>query len=318
MRKVTAQSSWWDVLGSKISARNRAGNRLADQEAKKAFHLAKCEAPDAVFSVHHHWTWAWAKWMVAYAANFVADSTIDQEQAERKRSMTEAGDKAEGKQRGTMTHEKWRVGSKVPCRGCGREDAAEKGLGKVLMDACKGRAGGRTLAHSTDSQNHIWREHRYTEGEIILKGATLPQQSSVPEAMVLDERGLAEAGHDEHRDGGRDGQGEEAAIPWFRDPLWLRFPPLQTQQEQDKEAGSSRHGCEARDTEPRPCQKGAGEHLLRTTGAPIRCARCACHAFQRHGRGLKGICVIRKTDATQKRPQRLHAGRHPITSKNIS
>ena len=228
--------------------------------------------------------------------------------------MDEENARAGGRQRGTMTHEKWRVGSKVLCRRCGREDGADRGLGKVLMDACKGSAGGRALAHSTGSQNHIWREHRYTEGELILKGASLLQQSRVPEAMVShDERGLAEAGHEAHRVGGSEGQEAEAALPWLRDPPWLLLSPLQAQQEQDEEVGSSRHGDEARGNEPRPSQKGAGGHLLRTTGALIWCARCACHAFQRHGRGLKGTCVIRKSDATQKRPQRLHAGRHLVT-----
>ena len=35
IRKVKAHCSWWDVLGDRISARNRAGNHLADQEAKR-------------------------------------------------------------------------------------------------------------------------------------------------------------------------------------------------------------------------------------------------------------------------------------------
>ena len=314
--KVKAHTSWWDVLGGRITARNRAGNHLADYEAKKALRLAKLEAPAGAFNAHLRRATLWAKWLVKYATNFVKDTTMDQEQAERCRAQTDEGARVEGKQRATMTHEKWKLGERLLCRRCGREEGEEKGSGRALGDACKGSAGGRALAHAMDCANFIWKECRYTEGELIVKGGTMLQASRVPENMVVEGTREQEApGRAHEGEATRARQASEQAAPWLQDPQWLYLPHLQ---EDRAEAGKEQVG---RSDEEQggglstQWHKGVGGHLLRATGALIWCARCACHAIKRHGTGLKGACVIRRRDATQKRLQRLHAGRHPVTGQ---
>ena len=47
-----------------------------------------------------------------------------------------------GKDRATMTHERWEVGNDVVCRRCGRSEAGEGTGRKALDDACLGSAGG--------------------------------------------------------------------------------------------------------------------------------------------------------------------------------
>ena len=67
VRKVKAHTFWWDVLAGKITARNRAGNHLAAQEAKKALHEAKREAPTGSFNAHLARAALWNRWLVKYA-----------------------------------------------------------------------------------------------------------------------------------------------------------------------------------------------------------------------------------------------------------
>ena len=86
MVKAKAHTSWWDVLAGRIAARDRAGNHLADQEAKKALYFAKKEAPAETFNAQLRRATDWTRWLVKYAANFIVDTSIDHEQAERSRA----------------------------------------------------------------------------------------------------------------------------------------------------------------------------------------------------------------------------------------
>ena len=317
MVKVRAHTTWWDVLAGRITARDRAGNHLADQEAKKALYLAKKEAPAEAFNAQLRRATDWAKWLVKYAANFIADTSIDQEQAERSRAEEWAG--GEGRQRITMTHEKWKVGKKYLCRRCGREDEGDKPHCKALVDACKGSAGGRALAHATDRPNYVWNRFLYTEGELMLKGATLVQTSRVPEAMVeQDPREPTALAPSRREVPAREIQDEGVPVPWMQDPEWLYLPHLRAERGTAGGEGNSGGGnVDGRGGE-RVGGTGKDGHILRTTGPLIWCARCACHALQRLGTGLKGTCTRRENDATKKRLQRLHAGRHPVSGRPLS
>ena len=317
--KVKAHTTWWDVLAKKITARNRAGNHSADQEAKKALQEAKREAPVSSFNAHLARAALWTRWLVRYAENFVNDTTPDPEQADGQRILAGEGGALHPRQRTTMTHEKWSSGGRILCRRCGR-DETEAGAGtRVLDDACKGSAGGRALAHATGCANHIWREHRHTEGELIVKGGTMLQASRVPVNMVEEEdtppperpqRSYAAVGA---------GQLQPLEPPplWLQDPQWLYLPHLTLGQQERKEDGQERTSRDKECAQGGRLHRGSGGHLLRVTGPMVWCARCACHALKRHGTGLKGACVVRKQDATHKRLQRLHAGRHPVSGAVI-
>ena len=199
-----------------------------------------------------------------------------------------------------------------------REDEEGTPHGKALVDACKGSAGGRALAHATGCPNDLWKQFLYTEGELILKGATLLQPSRVPEAMVVQEslEPLAPL-RSQCAEAASGNQGGEATVPWLQDPEWLYLPHLQAERGLAGGQGNGGGGSEEGGGVSRDMRKGPGGHLLRTTGPLIWCARCACHALQRHGTGLKGECVARKNDATNKRLQRLHAGKHPVSGRPL-
>ena len=174
------------------------------------------------------------------------------------------------------------------------------------------------MAHATGCANFIWRECRHTESELIVKGGTMLQASRVPESMVVEEETQEQAwsGRSGVAGGARQRQASEPTPTWLRDPEWLYLPHLQQGQQEGKEEAEARGG-EGEGASAGRLRRGVGGHLLRATGALVWCARCACHAIKRHGTGLKGACVVRRSDATQKRLQRLHAGRHPVTGKAL-
>ena len=140
--KVKAHTTWWDVLAGKVTARNRAGNHLADQEAKHALREAKREAPAGGFNAQLARAVLWTRWVLRYADSFVKDTSVDPEQADLARAQEVVGAGAGRRERGTMTHERWRMGVEVSCRRCGREDTEAGGHRRSLDDACVGSAGG--------------------------------------------------------------------------------------------------------------------------------------------------------------------------------
>ena len=312
--KVKAHTSWWEVLAGRISARDRAGNDLADKEAKKALKEAIKSSPIAAFNGHLARAVEWAKWMLRYAESWKDDTTVGQEQADEleRHSEEEAG--GGGKGRATMTHEKWEVGSEVACRRCGRRERKTGGGRKPLDDACLGSAAGRALAHATGHKNYVWKEFRHSEAEYVCQGAALTLRSRVPASMVDESRGEDEAGKEGLREEERDDGGFVEA--WTRDPDWMIQPSLRVgcgraQEETQRPTGNAPGRC---------VRAGSSGHLLRKTGAMVWCARCARFAQTRLGKGLKEQCVAgevggRSAAVVQKRLSRLHAGLHPITGR---
>ena len=256
-------------------------------------------------------------------------------------------DRGTGRERDTMTHERWESRDMVYCRRCGREEKKEKEGRRALDDACTGAAAGKALAHASGNKNFIWNERRYTEAETMMKGASLTEGSRVPLNMI-DESKVAEVeearksrqggtrGTGEERRGeenlpwtwgpsrkGRQGERREAGggeenLPWMRAPswmprhLWLRS---ETQEDQEKEEQQ----CEGAETVVARARNGG--HLIRTKGPLVWCARCACFAVQRHGRGLKAACAADTssghTRSLFRRLQRLEAGLHPVTGRPV-
>ena len=129
--KVKAHTSWWEVLAGRISARDRAGNDLADKEAKKALKEAIKSSPIAAFNGHLARAVEWAKWMLRYAESWKDDTTVGQEQADELERHNEEEAGGGGKGRATMTHEKWEVGGEVACRRCGRRERKTGGGGNL-------------------------------------------------------------------------------------------------------------------------------------------------------------------------------------------
>ena len=305
IRKVRAHTSWWDVLSGRITARDRAGNGLADLAAKEAMREAMRESPTHSFNAQLARAVLWGKRLLKYAKNWVEDATLAQEQAVRGMRAAAAHHDG-GRQRGTMTHEKWKIGPSIACRRCGREEAGGIEGKRLLHDACAGSAAGRALAHSSGNPNHLWKDYRFTEAGHIGRGGIFLQESRVPACMLADGHTGQEAAVWRQGATPRHTQEEEYVRPWERDPQWLYLP--HSAQRIEEEAKGSRAQEEGQQT-----QRGRGGHLLRVTGPMVWCTRCACHAMARLGTGLKGTCVIRQRNATRKRLQRLHAGRHPVT-----
>ena len=116
----------------------------------------------------------------------------------------------------------------------------------------------------------------------------------------------------------REAGGGEENLPWMRAPswmprhLWLRS---ETQEDQEKEEQQ----CEGAETVVARARNGG--HLIRTKGPLVWCARCACFAVQRHGRGLKAACAADTssghTRSLFRRLQRLEAGLHPVTGRPV-
>ena len=160
---------------------------------------------------------------------------MEPEQADRARAQEVEGEGAGNRERGTMTHERWRMGKKVSCRRCGREDT-EAGAGRrSLDDACVGSAGGMALARATGNGHHLWREFLFSEAEFITKGATMLEASRVPRSVVAAEV---------HDGGGCCAGGvcsrglplrhaEVAEGPWQRDPDWLYLPHLKEEKQRE-------------------------------------------------------------------------------------
>ena len=145
-------------MSGKFIARKRAGNGPVDQEATEAMRDAMREAPTHSFNAHFARAILWARLLLNYAENWVTDTTIGQEEAERE-MRSEAANNDESRQRGTMTHERWRLGNKVSRRRW-REDVMGGEGRRALDDACAGSAAGSALAHASGNPNHTWQDYR--------------------------------------------------------------------------------------------------------------------------------------------------------------
>ena len=187
---------------------------------------------------------------------------------------------------------------------------------RALDDACAGSAAGRALAHASANPNHIWQDYRFTEADYISKGGILLQASRVPVCMLAEPQTAQEEWRERQSGAAGQTQGRSGVMPWELDPQWMYLPHL-AQQRGETEGDQAGGGREEQGVAERLVLRGRGGHLLRVTGPMVWCARCACHAVARHGAGLKGVCGERKSDATQKRLQRLHAGRHPISGRPL-
>ena len=282
---MKAHASWWNVFAGRITARDRAGNDLADKEAKKALSEAKRSAPIGAFSGHLSRALAWTNWMRRYAEDWKEDTTMGQEQAEEWGAQNEAEATRGEKARATMTHERWEERGSVACRRRGRREEGTSGGRRPLDDACLGSAGGRALAHTTGNKNFVWREFKHTEAEFVRGGATLMQKSRVPAGMVDEERKEEEAAVE---GGGEEMRGDGGFVQaWMRDPSWMQQPNLWIMQGKAGEAGQeqgSKGGVHC-------VRADSSGHLLRKTGAMVWCVKCARFAQSRLGKGLKEKCV---------------------------
>ena len=204
----------------------------------------------------------------------------------------------------------------MACRRCGREEAAGDGSIRVLDDACTGSVAGRAIAHASGSPNHLWQAYRHSEADFIVKGGSFLQASRVPQSMFTEEHTPLEGACVWTGGAARDVEEDRRAMPWERDPDWLYLPHLPARRHDQGGGMVDGSRVKAIGGEQLP-QRGAGGHLMRVTGPMAWCARCACHAVARHGIGFKGACMVRRNDATQKRLQRLHSGRHLVTGKTL-
>ena len=153
------------------------------------------------------------------------DATTGQEQAERGvRSVVAYGEGA--RQRGTMTHEKWKVGCKLAYSRCGQEEAVGDGSKRVLDDACTGSAAGRALAHASGNPNQLWQDDRYIEADFIVKGGNFLQASRVPAFMLVEGHIRREVFDERQGEASRGAEEGRHAMPWERDPECLYLPHL--------------------------------------------------------------------------------------------
>ena len=175
------------------------------------------EAPTHSFNAHLARAILWARWLLNYAENWVTDTTLGQEEAERE-MRAEASSNDESRQRGTMTHERWRLGNKVSCRRCGREEVMGGEGRRALDDACAGSAAGRALAHASANPNHIWQDYRFTEADYISKGGILLQASRVPVCMLAEPQTAQEEWRERQSGAAGQTQGRSGVMPRELDP----------------------------------------------------------------------------------------------------
>ncbi len=181
--KVRAHTTWWDVLAGRIEPFLRWGNDKADRAAKEALRIAISEAPHHGYNAQLSRAFLWAKWIVAYAASWVQDTTHSADDMDG--SMLGAGAVARTRApRGTLPHEVWQTSSHILCRRCGRERRRDQEGGGFQLEPCRGSAAGRALASAMDDKNQLWFRYYFTVADMVRRGATLLSRSVVPMTLV--------------------------------------------------------------------------------------------------------------------------------------
>ncbi len=186
--KVPAHTTWWQVLTGAVSLKDHLGNTAADREAKAAMRAAMVQSSTVSFNACLARAVGWARWMLDYASHWVDDTSVPPsagEEAGRARSFVQGGG---GGGRDTLSHEVWETSDTSLCRRCGRSAPLGMDRKPYLMEACRGAAGGRLMAQSSGNRNYIWGLFFYTEREMRARGARLVAATSVPRAMVDEER----------------------------------------------------------------------------------------------------------------------------------
>ncbi len=107
-------------------------------------------------------------------------------------------------------------------------------------------------------------------------------------------------------------------MPWEGQPRWMKLARglggVSSDDEHD--AGGSSSMVTEQLTVPADETQRA-RHTLRVTGPLVWCSTCAGYALRRWGVRLRGACRPRRGDATRRRLELLHQGRHPITGAAI-
>ncbi len=108
-------------------------------------------------------------------------------------------------------------------------------------------------------------------------------------------------------------------MPWEGQPRWMRIARglggVSSEDEHDVYEEAAGVGAEQLATCTDDVQ--SGRLTLRVTGPLVWCSACAGYALRRWGVRLRGACRPRRGDATRRRLELLHQGRHPITGVAI-
>ena len=310
--KVKAHTGWLDLLLRRIDPKSQYGNLLADLAAKEAAARSEKQAPAVSFRAQTRQALAWSRWIIRYAANWIADTEaaaapvhVAKVECERPAPF----DFGESH----LKHELWQIGGEVICRRCAlrRAQAVET---KFTAERCTGAAAGRAAAQASGNINFVWSRFTSTRAELASRGGRRITQGAPPKWMV-DPGGLREASSShlhlqELRDYLNGAGADEQCPPWLGPPSWMPSYLVQPWEVGGaalrREVGCNREALATR----------SSAHSIAFNGAIAFCTRCACFSERRVGSRFKGACVIpegRAAAAVGYRLRRLREGRHPIT-----
>ena len=307
VEKVKAHSSWWEVVGGKISYMDYQGNKAADKAAKEALKVALAKAPTGDFNAALMRAVAWARWITTYAglwADKIKEEEDKGEEAVRK-TEEERGEEEDSRIRSTLPHDWWKRRRQLLCRRCGKT-GKEEGAKFLRAEACKGSVGGRVLATNTGNRNHIWATCRWSEAELTASGYIQEAPTYIPDEDIWE-------------DGLRDLQGtavhEWSEIEAALTRIGQGSEELEGQEEEGGERKRRRRSelIDLKFTQAHDTTKG--RHAIRTRGVLTWCDVCAAYATERAGSRLMGPCTQGLNRHKVTRLARLRQGRHPITNE---
>ncbi len=103
-------------------------------------------------------------------------------------------------------------------------------------------------------------------------------------------------------------------MPWQGEPRWMRLARgLGGVDSEDEGVANLDGSADDGQQGEREVSRQRGGHTLRVTGPLVWCSSCAGYALRRWGVRLRGVCRPRKGDATRRRLELLHQGKHPLT-----
>ncbi len=193
--KVTAHSTWWQVLTGSVTLRDHIGNSAADREAKLAMKAGMSQSPTTTFNAYLARAVAWGRYILDYSANWVDDTSVPQHAGEEAEDEMARRRVAVASSRDTLAHEVWETADRSVCRRCGRSALLGLAWKAYLSEPCRGSAAGRLLAETTGNRNHVWSQYFHSVDELRQKGGRLVSSPPVPDAMV-DEARLHDGGTD--------------------------------------------------------------------------------------------------------------------------